>query len=239
MSTWPVTWEPPRPEGDPDPALEALIDLAEQLAVRTLRMLTLNRVGTAPVTVVPSRDSTCHALGRDHQFMTPYMADGKIYNHLCRLGGEDPATLILPPPVVSVVEIRVNGEVLDPSSYFVLDGYRLVRSDGVWPSAPTSLTITYQRSYPVSAAGSFAAGVLATEYLNMLQGRRCRLPSGVTSITRQGVSMEIAPGSFPDGFTGIQEVDAFIYGWNPTGRRAMPMVLSDEVDQVDQVTWRG
>ena len=41
----------------------------------------------------------------------------------------------------------------------------------------------------------------------------------MTTVTRQGVSYDIAAGSFPNGMTGIREVDAYIALWNPNGLR--------------------
>ncbi len=41
--------------------------------------------------------------------------------------------------------------------------------------------------------------------------------------------MDIATGSFPGGFTGIREVDAFISIWNPGGRRQQTQVWSPDI----------
>ena len=71
--------------------------------------------------------------------------------------------------------------------------------------------------------------MLAYEYAQACAGNKCRLPNNVTSLTRQGVSMEIATGAFPGGFTGIREVDAFIAIWNPSGRREQPRVWSPDI----------
>jgi hypothetical protein len=82
-----------------------------------------------------------------------------------------------------------------------------------------TMSVTYLNSYPVDGLGAYAAGVLAYEYAQACQGNHCRLPTNVTQVTRQGVSMTIEAGAFPNGFTGIREVDAFIALWNPNGRR--------------------
>jgi hypothetical protein len=66
------------------------------------------------------------------------------------------------------------------------------------------------------------------EFAKACTGGKCRLPANVTSVSRQGVAYEIAAGTFPEGTTGIREVDAWIGLWNPEGRR-----------QSTQVWWPG
>ena len=66
---------------------------------------------------------------------------------------------------------------------------------------------------------AYAAGVLAMEFAKACTGGKCRLPANVTSISRQGVSYDIAAGAFPSGMTGLREVDSWIGLWNPEARR--------------------
>jgi hypothetical protein len=66
--------------------------------------------------------------------------------------------------------------------------------------------------------------VLAMEYARACSGGKCRLPTGVTSVVRQGVSYTVAAGAFPGGVTGIREVDSFIALWNPDALRQTPKV---------------
>ena len=49
----------------------------------------------------------------------------------------------------------------------------------------------------------------------MLRRPQVQLPSGVTEITRRGITMSIQQGMFPEGYTGIREVDAYIARQNP------------------------
>ena len=58
---------------------------------------------------------------------------------------------------------------------------------------------------------------------------KCRLPRGVTEISRQGVSMTIEGELFPNGQTGIPEVDAFIFLWNPFNMKTRPRVYSPDM----------
>ena len=88
--------------------------------------------------------------------------------------------------------------------------------------------MTYLNSYPVDSLGAYAVGVLAMEFAKACIGGKCRLPATVTAITRQGVSFEIASGTFPSGFTGIREVDTYISMWNPQGLRQRASVWTPD-----------
>jgi hypothetical protein len=48
--------------------------------------------------------------------------------------------------------------------------------------------------------------------------KKCRLPGNVSQIVRQGLSIEVIGGSFPNGLTGIREVDTYTAQWNTKGR---------------------
>jgi hypothetical protein len=42
----------------------------------------------------------------------------------------------------------------------------------------------------------------------------------------------MAPGAFPNGKTGVREVDAYLERWNPSGLRNRPaMAWSPDVDR--------
>jgi hypothetical protein len=137
-------------------------------------------------------------------------------------------SILLPAPVGRVDRVTIDGTVVAPDQYRV-DGSELVwLGDGCpFPACqdmtkpdtePGTFSVTYLNSYPVDGMGAYAAGVLAMEYAKACTGGKgCRLPQGVTSISRQGVSMQIVSGAFPSGMTGIREVDAYIALWNPNG----------------------
>jgi hypothetical protein len=71
--------------------------------------------------------------------------------------------------------------------------------------------------------------VLTCEFTKACSGGKCRLPTAVTSIARQGVTMEVSSGMFPDGMTGIREVDAFLSSINPNALRIPPKVWSPDL----------
>lgn len=210
------------------------------LAGATLRMLTAFRVGGCPITVRP-----CRTICQDgyNPFGTsafsPQNWSGTWFN--CTCGGDTCGCgalcqLELPRPVGTVDTVKVDGVVLDPNTYRVDDGKWLVRTDGdCWPgcqdlSKPDTeagtFSVTYLNAIPVDHLGQYAAGVLACEYAKACAGIKCRLPSGVTSITRQGISMELVTGLFPGGKTGIQEVDVWVQMYNPNALTTLPTVWS-------------
>lgn len=147
--------------------------------------------------------------------------------------------------VKEILEVRVDGVVLDPSQYF-LQGKRWLirRSPHRWPVCQTiglpdtepgtwSVTYSYGKNPPVIGQG--AARALACEIVkSCTPGAECLIPPGATRITRQGITFErsqfmrLRSGPRLKGQvgvfwqTGIQEVDFFLNGINPNGipRRA-------------------
>lgn len=224
--------------------------LAEMFAVKALRMLTLYRVGGGTVTVMPCA-RTCHKpnahaiAASGSPFHPVLLTSGAYANCWCASGcscASAPAVL-LDTPVGIIESVVIDGATLPSTAYRVEDGNRLVRLDGEgWPAcAGDAFTVTYHQSYPVDSMGRYAAGVLATEYLKLVGAERgkCRLPSSVTNVVRQGLTFEIARGMFPDGVTGLPEVDSFILQWNPHGLKTRPMVYSPDIKRARQINSGG
>ena len=233
-STWPVEWgSNPRPED------ANLTRQAEQMAILALRTLTLNRVGGYTVTVLPCGSTCGH---RTHEW-NPHWHGGKFVN-TCGCADNcscaPVSAVYLEPPVGGVIEVRVDGLVVDPANYRVEDGVRLVRTDGIaWPACGSDdFTVTYSHGYPVDSLGARAAGALAAEFAKALTNTKgCRLPSNVVSVARQGMTMQMAQGLFPEGYTGLNEVDVWVRAWNPYGHKAIPTVWSPDIDTNRRVTW--
>jgi hypothetical protein len=261
---WPVDWSCADPSWveDMDPGVKAR---AEALAVSTLRSLTAYQVGGCPVTVRPCAEScgrtsyvaapvlsgTSSALGGPVGQWWPHIdAGGDWTNTACGCTSgcscEFVPEVILPGPVGRVDSVYLDGAELDPNAYRVDNGNRLVRMDGgVWPScqhmarplgAPGTFGVTYLQGIPVDGLGAFVAGKLAVEFAMACSGGQCALPSGVTSIARQGVTMEVSTGMFPGNVTGIVEVDAWVRIWNPNALVMPSTVWSPDVPRARQVT---
>src|SRR5262245_27247636 len=94
---------------------------------------------------------------------------------------------------------------------------------------PGTLGITYIPGIVPDAAGLWAAGILACEFAKACSGQKCRLPSSVTSVTRQGVTYMMGTSMYPNGLTGIREVDAYLISVNPYGVTVPSLVWSPDV----------
>lgn len=212
---------------------EAVRDRALSLASATLTRLTGHRVSNCPVTVRPCAPRCAQRFG--------YSAYGQLGFYPMNWGGQWVnccghlacecsvlCEVLLPAPLGRVDEVKVDGEVISPTLYRMDGINRIVwtgTGDCPFPATQNlnlndtelgTFSITYLNAYPVDGNGAYAAAVLALEYAKACSGnKKCRLPPGVTSIVRQGITMDIPTGAFPGGATGIREVDAFIALWNP------------------------
>lgn len=207
---------------------------AISLASATLSRLTAYRVGDCPITVRPAPErGSCWsqaALGFGSPFR-PAFWEGQAFNvwqGVCAPGYE----VALPPPVVRIDEVKVDGVVLNPDDYRV-DNRRLLvwqadlpcpfprRQDMRLPDTEVgTFAVTYLNTFSVDAVGAWAAGLMAMEYAKACAGSGCKLPSNITSMVRSGVAFEVITGAFPGGLTGIREVDSYTAQFNPKGRAA-------------------
>lgn len=151
-------------------------------------------------------------------------------------------------PVREIVEVLVDGVVVDPDTYR-LDGYRWLRRvrDPVdpdtilfWPSCQHldldstevgtfEVTYTYGQDPPMIAQE--AAKQLACQvYLGCTGSDACQLPQGTTRVTRQGITIErtfFARDPRTAAWrTGLTLVDAFLNAVNPYGLTRRPVMLA-------------
>lgn len=147
-------------------------------------------------------------------------------------------------PVQEILEVKIDGVVLDPSEYRVDQQQYLVRlNGGMWPACQRldledteegTWSVTYEHGQPIPISGQMAARDLAYEIYRScstsdLEGD-CELPEGVTRVTRQGISYELpALVSWGRDFsgiwrTGMQMVDAFLNAYNPRGLQRRPIL---------------
>jgi hypothetical protein len=220
---------------------------ASTLAVDTLRRLTGFRVGGCPVTVRPVLQSDCCFIPSYDQptgFGPGININGDWVNNCGNRRGHLANEVVLPPPVGRVDEVKVDGIVVASSNYRVDNGNHLTWQgvgNAPWPkdqdvtrpdSEEGTFAVTYLRGYPVDSSGAYAAGLLANEFAKACSGKKCRLPAGVQTIVRQGITMEITSGAFPGGLTGIREVDAWTALWNPRHAVQPTTVWSPDVPQM-------
>lgn len=176
----------------------------------------------------------------------PALVNGNWYNLTCGActGGCSCSVvheITLPGgPVVSVYEVKVDGNVL-PSTGYRLDNWRqLVRLGGEpWPlcndlnypdSYPGTWSVTLGYGQPVPVMGRYAVGELAYQIILACMGDECcKLPYNVRQVARQGVTIDYPDvrdlmGVGRDGAAvnrlGLYYCDLFIDAANPAGLRA-------------------
>lgn len=156
-------------------------------------------------------------------------------------------------PIRSIVEVEIDGEILDPSEYDVMNRRWLIRTadlDGTrrsWPSRQRldlplgddgtwSVTFTYGQEPP--QPGIDAAISYARELSKACSGSAdCKLPSRVQSIARQGVSMVIGdPLLFlRGGLTGLSMVDSWLGAERHASRGRSAFVNPDQYATVSRL----
>lgn len=234
---WPVIWQCDVTSDD-----DALQQVAVDAATQVLYALTGRQFGSCQVTLRPCRDS-CQEVpwpGGDWALWPgrgvwpqPALIAGLWYNLTCGSCGTNCSCttiseVTLPAPVMSVQEVRVDGQVLVTGAYRVDDNRTLVRIDGgVWPrcndlsradtqTGTWSVTATYGREVPTLAR--IAMGELACEFMRGLRGEDCRLPRQLASLTRQGVSIQFPNVTelLTEGRLGLYFGDLAIATYNPS-----------------------
>ena len=132
-------------------------------------------------------------------------------------------------PVTKIHTIRNRqGDILDPSSYYLVDHSTIHIKAGT-PWTPCNTEVTYSYGTPVPVAGKMAARKLAIEFARLWSGdEACELPQRVTSVSRQGVSYTILDNQeFIDELrTGLYEIDLFLKVANPDNARRKSKVFS-------------
>jgi hypothetical protein len=210
---------------------EDVQERSKALAVQTLRMLTAYQIGGCPVTLRPCRAACLPGYAYPGAaWTTPYISGGDWLNVVCGTCIGDCSCsalqqISLPLPVGRVDRVAVDGLTLPESSYRLDPPGWLVRTDGgTWPTCQDlskadtevgTMSVTYLNAVEPDGLAAYAAGVLACEFAKACSGAKCRLPSGVTEISRRGITMTIPAGMFTDGLTGIREVDTFVLAYNP------------------------
>jgi hypothetical protein len=142
-------------------------------------------------------------------------------------------------PVREIVEVLIDGDVVDPSEYTIWNSRYLTRlNDMAWPVAQdltladtedSTFSITYTYGADPPSLGMAAAAQLGCEiYKACADVSACALPQGTTRVTRQGIVIErlaFTSWAFRDGSwrTGLPLVDAFLSAYNPAGIKRRPV----------------
>lgn len=179
-------------------------------------------------------------------WMIPWIDNGVWRNCGCTGGCSCRATceIILPGPVQSVSEVRVDGVVLPDTAYrldYVRSMPTLVRVDGeCWPECqnmdlatdqPGTFSVTYLKGEALPLAGAIATGKLAGEFAKACSGADCVLPQQLASLSRNGVEVQVVDPTevLANGLTGVSDVDLWIRAVNPYGRPQRSRVYSPDL----------
>lgn len=187
------------------------------------------------------------ASGLGAPWMVPYIGAGGVWRNCACAGAcscRARCEAYLPGPIADLVEVKVDGLVIDPALYRLdyANGPVLVRLDGeCWPECqnldltddePDTWSVTYRPGVPLPRMGELAAGKLACEYARACAGDAgCALPSQLVSMSRNGIEVQVADPAtlLENGLTGIPDVDLFVKAVNPARLTRRPRVLSHDV----------
>lgn len=257
-------WDPVWPQGDCALILQTasaeVTGQAIQMASEILYQLTAQRFSLCQVVLRPCRRS-CY--GNFPWYMwweygtypQPYWWNGTWYNLACNNCPGDSCSCpgldetLLPGPVHSVTEVKVDGVILTPGVDYRVDDYRkLVRlGSDPWPFCQNmnladtevgtwSVTAVYGEAVPM--VGRVAVGELGLELVKYLMcDDDCAIPRGTIDISRQGVSMTIANMGdlFNTGFIQLRMCDLFIKTANPNHLKARSAVY--DLDSPQSRAW--
>jgi hypothetical protein len=136
-------------------------------------------------------------------------------------------------PVREVTQVKINGDIVAPDQYTLLNQRYLIRLNNArWPMAqnltlPDTEDSTFSVSYTYGAdppaLGMSAAAELGCQLYAACGGTEdCALPLGTVRVIQQGVVVEkLAFTSWAhrngEWRTGLPLVDAFLSAYNPTG----------------------
>lgn len=243
----------------------SIFDSAAEVASEILFNLSLRRYpGICERTVRPCRTGCgCpwQILSRGYVIWNPnwigpwggpgWSCSSDVYGAWC--GCQPLSRTLLAGYVQEIVEILIDGAVVDPNTYRV-DRHRwLVRTRELdtdpfpnWPGCQDltlpetetgtwAVTYTYGNTPP--ASGVDAAAELACEFYKQCNGQPCALPKNTSRVIRQGIvvekpaftswGFERGGRSIPRGWqTGMPKVDAFLNASNPTGLTRLPIFWS-------------
>ncbi len=216
---------------------QALNDAADNASAILFQLTGSRYTGTCERTVRPVGNAICWA-PRVHRLDTNLLSQVKLAGY-----------------VTAIVEVLIDGGVIDPSGYRIDDHRYLTRMadpDGTrrnWPRSqrldlpagePDTFQITYEHGIAAPGPGVAAAATLACELYKACPAPgdhpgECRLPVGAKRIVRQGVTVEIVSAlaaMLAKGATGLTTVDSFLGVYGRKGRASA--VYSPDMRQFAQ-----
>ncbi len=227
---------------------------ATALAAHFMWSATGRRYGPCEVTVLPCNPAPAEPLYQTYGLTAepdpgPIFANGTVTSAACGPDCCSPRCEVeLPGPVAQdgIIEVLIDGDPVAPDEYRVYDGRLLARIGGCWPTCNTygeipGFQVTYLRGTPIPEAVQYAFEGLACQIGKACEGASdCALPARMRSLTRQGVSVEMATEQATSQGgklrTGIPWIDQVIEADNPHGRTRRPLVLSPDLPSARTIT---
>lgn len=184
----------------------------------------------------------------------PLLYQGSWFNIACGGCGSGCSCTVLeeallPAPVNSIVQVKLNGSVMVTGSYRLDDARLLVRTDGgTWPvcqdmaaadTEDNTWSVTALFGEAVPTLGQLAVGELACELVKACVGQPCALPPNATQVSRQGVTVDLQALSelLDSGMIGLRNSDLFISTFNPNKLMAAPQVYDIDGPSFRRKTW--
>jgi len=151
---------------------------------------------------------------------------GQVAGWLPYFGGV--GTIPLRQPNTDIVEIVIDGVVLNPAEYGLMDEHFLYRKTGAWPSVNDltlddsndgTWSVTYRFGRPPDKLTRMATIELAVELANDAIGKETHLPPGITSANIQGasVSLQDRAEALRNGSDQLPKLSRFIGVFAPEG----------------------
>jgi hypothetical protein len=221
---WPVEW-PCDVEGKTPEQLDA----AAEFAGFMLWGLSGRRIGTCVYeeSYWPASTGAC-GVGKDR---AGNWRNAMVGADCCRI-------LLAHTPVLSVEAVTLDGgEPLDAATYDVVRQAWLRSRDGCWPTSwscdDPPVAVSYTAGFPFPPGTPLAVGEVACELLKGWSGEPCKLPARAISVSRQGVTVQLAdPAEFVEnGLLGLPVADAWIRAVNPNKLQMASRVYSPDLAQ--------
>jgi len=217
---WPVTWLCDVTDKTPEQ-----LAAAQQAAIQMLWSYGGRHVGRC--TYVESYWPPCASgCGGPWKSSDGHWHNGNLHD-CCRI-------LLAQQPPAEILSVNEWGTVLDPEAY-ALDGAYLRRRGACWSCVDDCtdppVTVEYTAGFPLPGTTGLAVGEVACEILHAMEGGLCKLPSRAISITRQGVTVQLAS---VDDLTkqnrlGLPLADAWLQLVNPNALTTRSKVFSPDL----------
>lgn len=156
---------------------------------------------------------------------------GDIWNAWCSCEPFD--SIDLGPNTHAVWNVTVDGAILDPSEYTLVNHRLLARlNDMMWPrgidvSDPAAFAATWAQGRAIPPGGRKAVALFAAEMALSCLGKACQLPQRVSTLTREGTTYTLIDSMkmISEERTGIYLVDLWLTA-DKKGRKAKPALFA-------------